>query len=938
MDSNDIRSFIDLSGPWQAHLEPGDSRDDGSRVPERWEESVLLPGALSSQGFGDEVGVDTPWIGDIFDTSWFTEEQYEPYRRKGNIKVPYWLQPDRRYVGPAWYRKTVEVPRAMAGKRLSLVLERPHWETRLWFDGRYVGSNDSLSVPHEYDLGVTGVPGGHTIELRIDNRMIFNIGPNSHSMADHTQGDWNGVVGSIRLVASSPVWIEGLEIFPSLARRTAVVRARIGNTSGSPKRGRITIGLEGRADPPALESAPLEFPPGVSVEHLEYRLGDGLEAWDEFAPHVERLTASLTVGGIGPCDSLTSSFGLREVGTVGTRIALNGRPLFLRGTLECCVFPLTGYPPTDHEPWRTLYGRVKAHGLNHVRFHSWCPPEAAFDAADEAGVFLQIECSTWANQGAGVGTDARFDEWLYREGERIVSRFGNHPSFIMMAYGNEPDGRTEEFLGSWVSYWKGRDDRRVYTTAAGWPAIPENDYHNIPQPRAQAWGEGLDSRINAKPPETRTDYRSFVERYAKPIVSHEIGQWCSFPNFDEIEKYRGPLKAKNMEIFRDFLEAKGMGDQARDFLIASGKLQAACYKEEIESALRTPGFAGFQLLGLSDFPGQGTALVGVLDAFGDEKGYVTPAEFRESSGVTVPLALLDKRYWRVSESLEADLEVAHFGPATLDQADVAWQLLDSSGKPVADGRFPGLSIPTGSLTPVGRVSQPLSGLPSGARYELVVSVEARDAGGPHSGSFSVVGRNRWDVWAFPDRLETGVPDGVHVAHELDDASRAVLDRGGKVLLLLTPSSVDSDVALGFSSVFWNTAWTKGQAPHTLGLLCDPGHPAFADFPTRSYSDWLWWELVHGAAAMVMDRLPRGFRPLVQPIDTWFRNHRLGLLFEARVGKGSLLVSSMDLDSDLSRRLVARQMRHSLLRYMASPAFDPEAEVSFEDVVGLSKKK
>ena len=154
----------------------------------------------------------------------------------------------------------------------------------------------------------------------------------------------------------------------------------------------------------------------------------------------------------------------------------------------------------------------------------------------------------------------------------------------------------------------------------------------------------MQSRVNAKPPETMTDYRDFVEQHKNaPVVSHEIGQWCVYPNLDEMTKYTGLLKARNFEIFQDQLERNGMLNQAHDFLMASGKLQALLYKEDIESALRTPGFGGFQLLDLHDFPGQGTALVGVLDPFWDSKGYITAEQYRRFAGPIVPLARLERR-------------------------------------------------------------------------------------------------------------------------------------------------------------------------------------------------------------------------------------------------------------------------------------------------------
>jgi hypothetical protein len=923
---------MDLSGPWSFQLDPQDAG-----VAERWFErsfdgTIQLPGSLQAQGHGDDVSVDTPWTGGIIDRSWFTEPRYAPYREPGNLKAPFWLQPEKYYAGAAWYQRTFEAPGWWPGHQATLTLERPHWGTRVWLDGRecaaWHGTHMSLSTPHVYDLGDVS-PGSHRLTVRVDNRMLVEVGVNAHSVSDHTQSNWNGIVGRIELAAGSPVWLEDVQVYPRLAERAAVVKVRLGNALGRAGGARLTMrarlaNAPGQHEPPPFEAELALDSSGAEAE-LRYELGDEARTWDEFSPALYMLEVRLdaTVEGTRCTDERAVTFGLREVGVHGTQIAVNGRPIFLRGTLECCIFPLTGYPPTDADAWKRIIRTCQAHGLNHIRFHSWCPPEAAFAAADELGFYYQVECASWANQGATIGDGRPLDAWLYEEGERIVRAYGNHPSFLLMAYGNEPGGeRHPEYLAKWVAYWKERDPRRVHTSGAGWPAIPENDYHNIPQPRIQRWGEGMGSRINALPPETRTDYSDYVKQHAKPIVSHEIGQWCVYPNFEEIGKYTGVLKAKNFEIFRDFLTANHMGDQARAFLLASGKLQTLCYKEEIESALRTPGFAGFQLLDLHDFPGQGTALVGVLDPFWDPKGYVTPAEFHRFCGATVPLARMEKRYWRSGETFAADVDVAHFGPAALAGAAAAWRLADTSGAAVASGALPAADIPTGGLTRLGTLSIPLSGLAPGGRYTLAVALESAGV------------ENNWDIWVFADHLDVGAPSEVLVTGALDEAALARLAAGGAVLLMLPPADVNATAQIGFSSVFWNTAWTRGQAPHTLGILCDPAHPALAAFPTEEHSNWQWWEVIHGSAAMTLDHMPPALRPIVQPIDTWFEARRLGLLFEARVSGGRLMVCSMDLGGDLERRLVARQLRHSLLRYMVSDDFRPQQEVALEDVRAL----
>ena len=923
---------ISLEGPWAFRLD----RDDRGGQEKWWESAfsarIRLPGALQAQGYGDEVSTRTSWTGEIVDRSWFTAPEYEKYRKPGNVKVPFWLQPERHYVGPAWYQRAIEVPRQWAGKRIVLSLERPHWETRVWLDGRFLGSNNSLSTPHVYDLGTRIPPGRHRLAIRVDNRLVVDVGINSHSVTDHTQSNWNGIAGRLALEATEPVAIDDLQVYPHVATRSISVKGRLANATGQAGQGRVRLAVEpagagAGSSPPPTDIAVTWNADGGSFQ-AEYPLGSGAALWDEFHPAVYRLSAALDGG---PPKSVT--FGLREIATRGTQFVLNGRKIFIRGTLECCIFPLTGYPPTDVDSWKRIIGVAKAHGLNNFRFHSWCPPEAAFAAADELGFYLHVECASWANQSTTLGDGKPVDEWIYQEADRILEAYGNHPSFVLMLYGNEPGGaRHAKYLAQWVEHykaggppkrWVGKDPRRLYSGAAGWPQIPENQFHVAPQPRIQAWGGGLKSRINARPPETQTDYRDYIAARSVPVISHEIGQWCVYPNFEEIPKYTGHLKPKNFEIFRDTLSVHHMAGQARDFLLASGKLQTLCYKEEIESALRTPGMGGFQLLDLHDFPGQGTALVGVLDPFWDSKGYVTADEYRRFCNSTVPLARMPKRVWTTGETLEAELEVAHFGPEPLSRCTAQWKLVAPDGRAVAAGKLPPRDVPVDNGIALGSLRVDLKPLPAPSRYRLVVGLAGTRF------------ENDWDVWVYPAEVEARAPQAVAIVEDLTQPALDALRGGGKVLLMIPPQRVKGDprrkIALGFSSIFWNTAWTRGQAPHTLGILCDPKHPALAEFPTEFHSNWQWWYLVTRAQPMILDALPPKLRPTVQVIDDWFTNRRLGLVLEARLGGGKLLVSSIDLRKDLDRNPVARQMLHSLLDYAAGERFQPEIELTAEQV-------
>jgi hypothetical protein len=906
---------IDLSGTWKLALDRG-----SGDTPPALTESIRLPGLLQAQGFGDEVSTATKWVGGVADRSWYTAPQYAPYREPGNVKIPFWLQPERHYAGVAWCQREIEIPAAWKGRRVVLTLERPHWETRVWLDDRMIGTNDSLSTPHVYDLGVDLPAGPHRLTIRVDNRMVVDVGENSHSVTDHTQGNWNGIVGEISLSSTPPVWIDDVQIYPDAAKKTARVKVRIGNATGEEGRGRVQgsgFRVQDRKELAKID-VPVSWASTGGEATFEIKLPPTAGTWDEFTPELLALSLSLETEPrtLNPEPFLTR-FAFRDLATRGTQFTLNGHPIFLRGTLECAIFPKEGHPPTDVESWRRIVRICKAHGLNHIRFHSWCPPEAAFVAADEEGFYYQVEAASWANQSTTIGDGKPIDAWIYAETDRILQAYGNHPSFLLMPYGNEPGGgKHGAFLGKWVEHCKEKDPRHLYTTAAGWPERPENQYHNVPQPRVQGWGQGLGSRINARAGETTTDYRGFVEKRTVPVVSHEIGQWCVYPDFDEIGKYTGYLKPKNFEIFRDFLNARGMGDQARAFLMASGFQQVLCYKEEIESALRTPGFGGFQLLDLHDFPGQGTALVGVLDPFWNSKPYCTPEQFRRFCGPTVPLARMSRRTWSAGETFAADIEISHFGKVPMVGKTVTWKFQSLESGIEAKGSFADVMLEFGTLQRVGRVEVPLTQVKRAAMAKLTVRIDDHE--------------NDWDVWVNPAAAAAPAPAGVTVAATLDEALPA-LRAGGRVLLAAPARTVKSDVALGFSSVFWNTAWTGGQPPHTLGMVVRNRHPALADFPTEDHSNWQWWDLIHGGAAMVLDDLPREVQPIVQPIDTWFRAHKLALLFEARVAGGRLLVCSLDLTGDSPE---ARQMKRSLLDYVAGPKFEPAVELTPDQLAAL----
>ena len=913
---------VSLSGNWAFQI---DREDKGVR--EEWfgrilEDRINLPGSMPEKLKGDEVTVRTQWTGSLYDSSYYFNPYMEKYRIDGQVKLPFFLTPDRHYVGVAWYQKRVSVPDDWKGERVVLFLERPHIETTVWVNRREVGMQNSLCVPHVYDLTPYVVPGESCLlTIRVDNRIKeINVGPDSHSITDQTQGNWNGIVGRIELQAMPKVFFEDIQVYPDLSGKKAVVRMNV--RASSSVKGEITLAAESFNTDVCHKVTPVHktvvVKSGDNPFEMELPMGDGFLAWDEFSPALYRLTATLESG--RQTEKKQVQFGMREFTINGKWFYVNGRKTMLRGTVENCDFPLTGYAPMDVASWERVFRICRNYGLNHMRFHSFCPPEAAFIAADLVGFYLQPEGPSWPNHGPKLGNGQPIDKYLMDETIALTKAYGNYASYCMLACGNEPSGRWVDWVSRFVDYWKATDSRRVYTGASvggSWKWQPHSQYHVKAGARGLTWAE--------RQPESMSDYRAKIDTVRQPYVSHETGQWCVFPDFNEIRKYTGVNKARNFEIFRDILEDNNMGALAHDFMMASGKLQAICYKHEIEKTLRTPDYAGFQLLALNDYSGQGTALVGVLNVFFEEKGYIDAAEFRRFCSPTVPLARIPKFVYTDNETFHADIEVSHFGAAPLQGARTVYTVKDKYGKVYARGTVGISDIPIGNLCPLGSVDIKLDVADVPQKLNLEVRIENTDA------------VNDWDFWVYPADVELAEGD-VYTTDTLDEKAVSVLEQGGNVLITAAGKvSYGKEVVQYFTPVFWNTSWFKMRPPHTTGIFLNEYHPLFREFPTEYHSNLQWWELLNKAQVMQFTGFPADFQPLVQSIDTWFISRKTGVLFEANVLNGKLMMTSMDITSKPEKRVVARQMHKAILDYMNSDNFRPTATVSLGQIRELFTK-
>lgn len=615
---------LDLSGTWRFQTDPmGFGMTPGSELYlSRLAETISLPGTM------DEGGKGLPNAARYVDR---LSRKFE-------------------YCGAAWYQRELTVPEAWKGKQLVLNFERCHWETTVYVDGKRIGTEERLSTPHRFNLTEALTPGLHTLTVCVDNRLKYPMDQWNHGTTEYTQTNWNGMVGDLKIEVYDPARITALRTYPDLQQRAVRLKIDLDNATGKARKGRLQLELREKGGQKTVATAAheVELGKGQQTWNGTLALGKEMKLWDEFSPFLYEIKATLTTD--STTDERTVRFGMREVERGAHHVRLNGRDIHLRGALDCCVFPRTGYPAMQPDEWRRIFSTIKEYGMNHVRFHSWCPPEAAFEAADEVGIYLQAELPMWIKD---VGKYPARRDFFEKELYAVLEEYGNHPSFLLMCNGNENEGDFA-VLEDLVQKGQRHDNRHLYSASTARTHVKSDEFyvsHVSPKGGITVY-EGI--------PLTDWD-KDATSDIDCPVIAHETGQRCMYPNFKEMSKYTGVLQPRNFEVFRERLTRNGMLHQADDFFRATGAHTVLQYKEVNESLLRTRKSGGFQLLGLSDFPGQGSAYVGILDAFWESKGLVTPEKFRESCAPTVLLARMPKRTYNNNENFEVRLEVYHYG-------------------------------------------------------------------------------------------------------------------------------------------------------------------------------------------------------------------------------------------------------------------------------------
>lgn len=929
--------IIDLSGIWNFKL---DEEKLGANAP--FNDTITLPGT----------------------TSYFKKG-----KKNENVEIGC-LTEEYKFEGHAWFSRTVEISDEVSEKNYFLYLERTR-VTTIWIDGVKVDTQNSLCTPHSYNVTSYLSSGKHIITILVDNTNYPTKG--GHLTSPDTQTNWNGITGKIELQVFDKAYLSNIQIYSNIEDKSVTIKSKvIGANNGSISVSAVSFNSKSEHK---VEEKEFTF---ISNEiSINYSLGESALLWSEYEPNLYKLSLKLMINGL-TIDTNEINFGLREFKTQGEKFIINGQKTFLRGKHDGLIFPLTGFAPTSIDEWLRVLGISKSYGINHYRFHTCCPPEAAFVAADMIGIYMQPELPFW-----GTITDENDEnynqseqEFLIREGFSILKSFGNHPSFVMMSLGNELWG-SKERLDIILKDYKEFDNRHLYTQGSNnfqfCPVILKNDdfFSGVRFSRERlfrgsyAMCDAPLGHIQTDVPGTMKDYDeniypTFVNEEENstansddaieiqfgtetkivkstdysdqliptiPVISHEIGQYETYPDFNEIKKYKGPLKARNFETFKQRLEGKELGDLAEKYFMCSGKLAVACYKEELESAFRTKKLGGFQLLDLQDFSGQGTALVGVLDAFMESKGLISPKEWRGFCSDSVLMARFAKYNYLAKEKFDAHIELCYYNNIPLHSFKLLWQLKDSNTV-YESGEICVSRFEQENYINIGDVSLKVPDIASMKKLTFSLKIEGLNI------------EKTYALWVYPNKISIDTT-GVNIFDNLSEKAISLLENGENVVLFPKTDTLKNSIKGFYCADFWcypmfrsiSESMNKEVPVGTMGLLIDNTHPIFKDFPCEEYSTYQWWSIVSNSHSIILDDTSKDFRPIVQTIDNFERNHKLGLMFECNVLKGKLLVCACDLKR-IVNELEGKQFLFSILNYIGSKEFEPIPEISVSELKSI----
>lgn len=949
-----------LNGKWHVVLEDGTTGQ------------MDLPGTLDENGIGHrDVGAN----------------QWHPDAVLGNAEgeidkdAPIATRFTRRhtYEGEARISRKITVP-DYGTDRLFVLAERAR-ALRLLVDGEAcaVFRQGTLSTPYIFEL--TGAaPGEHEFTFLSDNSypgMPKAAICYSSAATDETQTNWNGILGECSMYTRPQNFIDSLRVYPRAVKKEEknkaggyVLDVCVELAPGAKKvykDAKIILQSEALAAGELEDTQTLteiisysgeglaeagtdkeENPKTMEIWFRDLPLRENVKLWDEDEGNLYEMAVTLDNGMSaedkgGSTAECRTRFGIRIFGDNGSgRFALNGRTIFLRSEANCAEYPETGHPPMTVSEWKEILQKYRSYGINCVRFHSHCEPEAAFTAADELGMLLQPELSNW-NPKDAFATEESI-RYYRTELTAILKTYANHPSFVMLTLGNELQARGEgrDRMQDLVRTAKQLDPTRLYANGSNTfygeeGCDPESDFYTSQSCKdvvIRGTFSGMRGYINENYPSADHTYDAAMaeirKSYTKPVFSFEVGQFEVLPDFGELESFQGISDPVNLKLIRKRVEERGLLPVWKKYVEATGELSRLAYREEIEAAMRTRELSGISLLGLQDFPGQGTALVGMMNSHLEPKPYdfARPERFREFFQECRILVKLPHYTYEAGERLIAEVEAANFGKRNIEGV-FCWTLagkksvsengncepaeIKSKNTVIATGEDTEITIcRPGSYTEVGSLDIPLDFVEKNTALTLKVRI---------GDSISA-----YPIWVY--RKTTPVcPENVYETRAFDVKTREILQNGGRVYLSpdADKESLPNSIKTQFTTDFWSVG-TFADQEGGMGQLIDTEHPIFKEFPTDFHTDWQWWIMATKRAVI----LPHPMKTIITEMDSYAFLRPMAQMIEFRCLKGKVLLSTMELHKSQQYPEV-RALQASIYTYLSGENFEPAEEITEEEL-------
>lgn len=949
-----------LNGKWHVVLEDGTTGQ------------MDLPGTLDENGIGHR---------DVGANQWHPDAVLGNAAGEIDKDAPIATRFTRRhtYEGEARISRKITVP-DYGTDRLFVLAERAR-ALRLLVDGEAcaVFRQGTLSTPYIFEL--TGAaPGEHEFTFLSDNSypgMPKAAIYYSSAATDETQTNWNGILGECSMYTRPQNFIDSLRVYPRAVKKEEknkaggyVLDVCVELAPGAKKvykDAKIILQSEALAAGELEDTQTLteiisysgeglaeagtdkeENPKTMEIWFRDLPLRENVKLWDEDEGNLYEMAVTLDNGMSaedkgGSTAECRTRFGIRSFGDNGSgRLALNGRAIFLRGEANCAEYPETGHPPMTIPEWKEMLLKYRSYGINFVRFHSHCEPEAAFAAADELGMLLQPELSHWDPKDA-FGTE---ESYRYYRAELVdlLKTYANHPSFVMLTLGNELQAQDEgrERMRELVRTAKRMDPTRLYANGSNAfygeeGCDPESDFYTSQSCKdvvIRGTFSGMRGYLNENYPSADRTYDEAMaeirKEYQKPVFSFEVGQFEVLPDFEELESFHGISDPVNLKLIKKRVEERGLLPTWEKYVEATGELSRLAYREEIEAAMRTRELSGISLLGLQDFPGQGTALVGMMNSHLEPKPYdfARPERFREFFQECRILVKLPHYTYEAGERLIAEVEAANFGKRNIEGV-FCWTLagkksvsengncepaeIKSKNTVIATGEDTEITIcRPGSYTEVGSLDIPLDFVEKNTALTLKVRI---------GDSISA-----YPIWVY--RKTTPVcPENVYETRAFDVKTREILQNGGRVYLSpdADKESLPNSIKTQFTTDFWSVG-TFADQEGGMGQLIDTEHPIFKEFPTDFHTDWQWWIMTTKRAVI----LPHPMKTIITEMDSYAFLRPMAQMIEFRCLKGKVLLSTMELHKSQQYPEV-RALQASIYTYLSGENFEPAEEITEEEL-------